>query len=541
MTMDIDDLKMPQVGDFLSEEEQAKQVKKATSEAAKKAAQARAIHKANVEEEINDSALARRIASELGETMTFVTEWKKWAVYEPAGYWIEASPQETERRVIEWIEKFVEEVKTGGDSVALKAARAYLNTGPRTNLIKTSAAFVNTSSARFDRKKDLLLTASGVVNLRTGEIRAARPDDLFTKYTPYSYEPGFKHELWEAVLGAFPDDAKLYLQRVVGNGLTGYQPSDASVFFFKGGGRNGKTTFLECLKAFGGSNVVSPPSSLLIGNRDGGAEPELMMLKGARTALIEELPDAKHLNALAVKRVSGSKTLSARLLHQNTETFEVTNTVFITANVLPRVAETDDGTWRRLVVIPAPYKFIPEGDPLTEPNHRRQNDALVNAEENEDIIKAGLAWAVEGAMLWFANGMKEYSNDSATSKDMRLPDSVSDASATWRENDDKIGSWIDARLDQDGTSFVLLSDAYDSYKEYLKSEGRQAEAASTFRVNFNQNARAKDLGLIALAKDRHTGLNHSMYEPEEVALYGRSYTARTAPTQANSIRGARFK
>ena len=71
---------------------------------------------------------------------------------------------------------------------------------------------------------------------------------------------------------------------------------------------------------------------------------ELMTLRGARFALIEETPEARHLSVKRLKDTVGTPTMTARLIGKNNVTWEATHSLFLTTNYTPRVDETDHGT-----------------------------------------------------------------------------------------------------------------------------------------------------------------------------------------------------
>jgi putative DNA primase/helicase len=98
----------------------------------------------------------------------------------------------------------------------------------------------------------LLGVRNGVVELKTGELRAAKPDDYITKQGNVDYESDATCPLWERfVLQIMGGDKELvsYLQRATGYTLTGMTREQA-VFILHGTGSNGKSTFLEVIERF---------------------------------------------------------------------------------------------------------------------------------------------------------------------------------------------------------------------------------------------------------------------------------------------------
>jgi putative DNA primase/helicase len=101
---------------------------------------------------------------------------------------------------------------------------------------------------------------------------------------------------------------------------------------------------------------------------DPSAHPtELMDLRGARLALIEETPEEGRLSVNRLKKVVGNPSITARRIRQDPVTFPATHTLFISTNYRPIVEETDHGTWRRLACLRFPYLFRKPGQALTGP------------------------------------------------------------------------------------------------------------------------------------------------------------------------------
>src|SRR2546425_1193726 len=103
----------------------------------------------------------------------------------------------------------------------------------------------------FDRDPWLLNVQTGTVDLRSGELHPHRREDLLTKLAPVVHDPVARCPRWERFLLEIMDgDETLvrYLQRVVGYTLSGDIRHHA-FFLLYGTGANGKSTFLETLRA----------------------------------------------------------------------------------------------------------------------------------------------------------------------------------------------------------------------------------------------------------------------------------------------------
>ena len=113
--------------------------------------------------------------------------------------------------------------------------------------------------AELDADPWLLNVSNGTLDLRTGELRPHRREDLITKLAPVEYDPEAKHPIFERVIAHVTggDEALgRYLQRAFGYTLTG-DTSEEKLFLVIGGGASGKSTLIEGFKAALGDYAVT--------------------------------------------------------------------------------------------------------------------------------------------------------------------------------------------------------------------------------------------------------------------------------------------
>jgi DNA-directed RNA polymerase specialized sigma24 family protein len=133
---------------------------------------------------------------------------------------------------------------------------------------------------------------------------------------------------------------------------------------------------------------------------------ELMDLRGARFALIEETPEARKLDVQRMKKITGTAEITARRIAQNPVTFTATHSLFVTSNHRPMVDQTDGGTWRRLALVRFPFTFRGQSaDPGLRDRIKR----------NMNVRRAVLAWIVEGAMRPNRNSAVDHERHAMTS------------------------------------------------------------------------------------------------------------------------------
>ena len=124
-----------------------------------------------------------------------------------------------------------------------------------------------------------------------------------------------------------------------------------------------------------GNHAVLVSDRVLLASPD--AHPtELVDLRGARLALIEETPEARRLNVTRLKKVVGTPEITARRIRQDSVTFPTSHSLVVTTNYRPRIEETDHGTWRRLALVRFPYTYRKPDEQLQSDLDRRVDPGL---------------------------------------------------------------------------------------------------------------------------------------------------------------------
>jgi putative DNA primase/helicase len=97
----------------------------------------------------------------------------------------------------------------------------------------------------FDADPYALNCPNGVVDLRTGKLRAHSATDRFMRSTRVPYLPGTTSEAWDAALQSVDPEVRDFLQLRLGHGLTACPPPDDRLLLMVGAGDNGKSTFVD--------------------------------------------------------------------------------------------------------------------------------------------------------------------------------------------------------------------------------------------------------------------------------------------------------
>ncbi len=193
---------------------------------------------------------------------------------------------------------------------------------------------------------------------------------------------------------------------------------------------------------------------------------ELMSLRGARLAVIDETPEAGQLNVQRLKAILGQSQMTARAVRQDNTSWKATHSLVVMTNYRPIISETDHGTWRRLALVKFSKTFPPD-----ESFRTRMRAGKGGRRE------AVLAWIVEGAMRWYA----------AEQVMPGAPERVALDTREWRKESDLMLSYIGDRIVFDPQACVTVSDLLDDVNEWLDTRGHHKWADKLLTSRFGEH------------------------------------------------------
>ncbi len=302
-----------------------------------------------------------------------------------------------------------------------------------------------------------LNTPGGVVDLRTGQLRAHRREDRMTKVTTATPR-GRNGEGCPAWLAFIADitggntDLAAYLQRVVGYCLTGVT-SEHALFFLYGTGANGKSVFVNVLTTILGDYAANAPMDTFMEARGDRHPTELAGLRGARLVSSIETEQGRRWNESKVKAITGGDKVSARFMRQDFFDYLPQFKLLIAGNHKPAIRNVDEAMKRRLHLIP----FT-----VTVPPERRDGRLTEKLLKERDGI---LAWAIEGCLAWQRQRLDP-------------PDCVRSATEAYFDEEDAIGDFLDEEAQCHQQARVAVADVFLRWQEWA---GRRGEYVGTSR------------------------------------------------------------
>lgn len=316
-----------------------------------------------------------------------------------------------------------------------------------TSTLKESHPMLEISPRDLDADCFLLCTPEATYDLRKGMAGAREhsAEDFITKIT--SVSPSSKGEkLWLDCLNLiFQKNQQLinYVQMICGLAAIGKVYVEALIIAY-GDGRNGKSTFWNAVSRVLGlySGNISA-DTLTVGCRR-NIKPEMAEVKGKRLLIAAEMQEGARLNDSTIKQLCSTDDVFAEKKYKDPFSFKPCHTLVLYTNHLPRVSASDDGIWRRLIVIPFHAKITGKDDIKNYGEYLYEN-------AGENI----LAWIIEGAKKVIALGYQ-----------IPVPDCVAKAINEYRSQNDWFGHFLEDKCEA-GPSFKESSAAlYQAYRNY---------------------------------------------------------------------------
>jgi putative DNA primase/helicase len=377
------------------------------------------------------------------------------------------------------IDLFITEQRDGAGPDRLRAIAGLFSVHRMSAIQRVARGYLAHKGNEFDAHPHLLNVGNGVVDLRNGSRRPHDPKLLFTKVTNTDYDPAATHSDWVTALTAVSAEEADWLQVRFGQGLTGHPPSDDILLVFKGSGENGKSTIIDDVNGAASADYAIPLPDRVLLATTGQHPTELMELRDARIAYMEEFPEIGHLNVKRLKALTGTQWISARLCGKDTVKWKGTHSVFVTSNYLPRIDESDHGTWRRLLLLEFPHRYRKADEPIETPLDKRGDPGLRDRVRlgEDGQHEAVLAWMVAGAVRWYQGGRRM----------PVVPDSVRATTDVWRRSSDVMLRFIDDHLVFDKSTHVMRAELYTEFAAWLKANGHKQWSDQSFVARFEQH------------------------------------------------------
>lgn len=232
---------------------------------------------------------------------------------------------------------------------------------------------------------------NGVLDIVTGQMQPFSPDLIITNQIPWDYNPEAYSELADDTLNKLAcgdQPIRALLEECIGYCF--YRANDyKKSFMLTGKGNNGKSTFLDCVKAILGDGNISALDLKELGDRFSTS-----MMFGKLANIGDDIGDdfLQGSQVATFKKVVSGNRIKAERKGQDPFEFNPYVKLLFSANDIPRMKDKTGAVLNRLVIIPFNARFtkyLPSGeiDPDYNPKIKYQ---LVEQSSIEYLIRGGV-------------------------------------------------------------------------------------------------------------------------------------------------------
>ena len=320
---------------------------------------------------------------------------------------------------------------------------------------RTDRAFAVTSEI-WDKNNYLIGTPGGTIDLRTGRMKAATPEDYITKLTAVA--PADKPDCprWFQFLheATNHDDGLIaFLQQFTGYMLTG-DTKEHSLLFIFGDGGNGKSVFQNTIAGILADYAKTAAMETFVASKSDKHTTDMAMLHGARLVTASETEEGRFWAESRIKQMTGGDPITARFMRQDNFTFTPRFKLLLIGNHKPSLRNVDDAARRRFNIIPFIHK------PATPD---RDLETRLRAEWT-----GILRWMIEGCLMWQKSGLVR-------------PQVVLDATAEYFDEQDSIRQWIEERCETGkGTLADKANNLFKSWTAWAIANGEKPGSSKWF-------------------------------------------------------------
>ena len=424
--------------------------------------------------------------------LKFVPEWNDW-VWWNGKYFEKRADLRSKQLAKDMIKNFRENLKR----VDSYSSNMSSDDVERVKIIKKHAAgmgYANRISAmlslaqsglavsadEFDKEPFGVNCPNGYYNLKENSFYPSDSKYMCTNITGYDYQPEGDCPEFKAFLKKIiPDDnIREFFGQCVGMAMVGKVYEEVMVFLV-GDGCNGKSTLANILSQVMGTYTTSLQPDVITSMTGSKTPPDIAEVRGRRIVFISETEEGDTLSTKALKRLCSNERLAVRRLYCMPESFVPSHTIFYSTNHKPRVSSNDNGTWRRIKIIPFTYQF-------------KEEEKITNFAEKllEKEGGAILHWCIEQAQKFIANGLK-----------LIAPEEVKAETNEYKQSEDVMAQFVDEMIvikypetciaDPIDSRRIKSSVLYTVYKNWCKINNYPAKNVSVFTAEFTKKTNSE--------------------------------------------------
>lgn len=390
---------------------------------------------------MSEDHIAKEFVSVYGEFLRYDHTRAKWFIWRETRWQADATQE-----VLDMIRQFCARFAAGADTATMQRKLTSVRNTRSVEEFSRIDRATAVASGHWDRDPFLMATPGGTIDLRTGLMRDARPQDMISRTCSVAPDATETCPQWIKFLletCAKNHEQIEFLQKMAGYALTG-DTREHALFFIYGPGGNGKSVFLNILMAIMHEYAITAPIETFTKSNNDNHPTELAMLDGARLVTASETEEGKRWAESRIKSLTGGDPISARFMRQDFFEFTPIFKLLIVGNHMPALGSVDDAARRRFRLVPF------------------ENKPAVVDKELEKKLRAEMP----GIFRWMINGCIKWQMDG-----LNAPMNVRDATDKYFSDQDILQQWIDERCEFDINSRCDTGFAFSDWSAYATAAG----------------------------------------------------------------------
>jgi P4 family phage/plasmid primase-like protien len=351
-------------------------------------------------------------------------------------------------------------------------------------------------AAKMDTNRNLIAFNNGVFDTLNMEFRDGKPEDYLSFSTGVDYHASRKHteyscwaELERFLCSILPDcETRTYFLSHLSTCMVGGNPAQR-FHILTGCGSNGKSMLMILMETCMGTYSCKAPITLLTQEpgKAGTANPEIVRMRGKRLVSLQEPEEGANIKISMMKLLSSGEKMTGRDLFAGSKEMvdiDVQAKYHLSCNVKPKVDGQDYGTWRRILVIDFPNKFVRNP---TLPNELQDDKTIPAKVESKEWAECMMNYLV----TLFIEGQGF--------RNLAVPEKIILSTSEYKNETDVIGRFITEHITalaagEVVTEGVTTGRIYDVFQKWKRTNeimrGSTVELKKRLEATYGSHPRA---------------------------------------------------
>lgn len=300
---------------------------------------------------------------------------------------------------------------------------------------------------------------NGIYEISTATLKNHNPNMIITNLIPHNFNENAKSEIVDSFLDSLScnnRNIRLLLEESIGYSFI--KSNDYNKFFILKGDRgNGKSTFLNIIKALLGEENCSSLDIKQIGERF-STETIMGKLVNLGGDIVDDCLSANDISI--IKNITGGDAIKGEIKHGKVFYFTPTLKLFFNANNIPRTKDPTGAILRRMIIIPLNARFT--DDNTADPTIKKK--IIYDKNSMEYLIQLGI------------KGMERVRKNNGFTECEEVKEQIIE----YEKSNNHVVGWVDELRNQDVLISQPIKNLYQFYVDFCKDANYKPESRTNF-------------------------------------------------------------